>query len=282
MSALGLCTMLAEAVLVRIMIPWIGEKRATQVGLLSFAIQCIVLGGATKSWHLFVCVGFSLLGNLVYPSLSSLVSGIVEPESNGEALGAINGVKALTEGIGPLIFGGLMTISEDSNFPGWPYWIAAILVLIAYKVAERLPDDANADKTTTSFAVRRSHNHDVDDFVYELQFKQRRYPNHNNGNRSCLDADPKPREDEEYQSLLLLSEVEEEEEEDDNADNNDAPVVGRMPFQDAPNQPLDMDGGNIELTTTTTTTPQFALPASMKTATSCSRIAKPKTLFPPN
>lgn len=60
MSALGLCTMLAEAVLVRIIIPWVGEKKAIQIGLISFALQCLVLGAATEAWHLFICVAFSL------------------------------------------------------------------------------------------------------------------------------------------------------------------------------------------------------------------------------
>ena len=81
-----------------------------------------------------------MLGNLVYPSLSSLVSGSVEPDAVGEALGAINGIKALTEGIGPLVFGSLMTISEGSILPGWPYLIAAVLVAAAYMETERLPD----------------------------------------------------------------------------------------------------------------------------------------------
>jgi len=139
-SALGLSTMVAEAVLVRILVPLMGEKRAMKLGLVSFCLQCLVLGFAYESWHLFVCALFSMLGNLVYPSLSSLVSGSVEPDAVGEALGAINGIKALTEGLGPLLFGSLMTISEDSALPGWPYLIAAILVAAAYKETQLLPD----------------------------------------------------------------------------------------------------------------------------------------------
>jgi DHA1 family tetracycline resistance protein-like MFS transporter len=153
MSALGLSTMVAEAVLVRIMVPILGEKRAMRVGLISFAIQCCILGFAYDVWHLFVCAAFSMLGNLVYPSLSSLVSGSVEPDAVGEALGAINGIKALTEGFGPLVFGSLMTISEKSALPGWPYIVAAVLVLLAYKEADELPDI------------------EEDDYVHELERK---------------------------------------------------------------------------------------------------------------
>jgi MFS transporter, DHA1 family, tetracycline resistance protein len=168
-SVLGLSTMVAEAVLVRILVPLMGEKRAMKLGLASFALQCLVLGFAYESWHLFVCAGFSLLGNLVYPSLSSLVSGSVAPDSVGEALGAINGIKALTEGFGPLVFGSLMTISEKSPLPGWPYFLAAVLVVAAYKETSKLPDpDADdeyiheierskqrkASKASSSFILR--------------------------------------------------------------------------------------------------------------------------------
>ena len=51
---------------------------------------------AYEGWQLFICVLLSLGGNLVYPSLTSLVSGAVSPDQVGEALGAINGVKAMT------------------------------------------------------------------------------------------------------------------------------------------------------------------------------------------
>jgi MFS family permease len=145
MSALGLSTMVAEAVLVRIMVPMLGEKQSMKLGLLSFGIQCVILGFAYESWHLFVCAFFSMLGNLVYPSLSSLVSGSVEPDSVGEALGALNGIKALTEGVGPLLFGTLMTWSEKSAFPGWPYLLAAVLVFAAYKATDELPDIEHDD-----------------------------------------------------------------------------------------------------------------------------------------
>jgi MFS transporter, DHA1 family, tetracycline resistance protein len=118
MSALGLCTMVAEAVLVRILVPMLGEKRAMLLGLVCFGLQCVVLGFAYEGWHLFVLCAFSMLSNLVYPSLTSLVSGSVAPDSVGEALGAVNGIKALTEGVGPLVFGSLMTLSENTALPG--------------------------------------------------------------------------------------------------------------------------------------------------------------------
>lgn len=192
MSAIGLCTMVAEAVLVRIMVPMLGEKRAMKVGLVSFGLQCIVLGFAYEPWHLFVCAAFSLLGNLVYPSLSSLVSGSVEPDAVGEALGAVNGVKALTEGIGPLVFGSLMTLSEKSTLPGWPYLLASVLVVAAYKVAGELPDP------------------EEDDYIHETD-RRRSRPYHKKNTGDIMMTNTR-RDDSEYDALL--SDVEDSDEDD--------------------------------------------------------------------
>jgi len=156
MSALGLSTMISEAVLVRMLVPNIGEKKSIRIGLVAFSIQCIVLGFAYEGWHLFICVILSTVGNLVYPSLTSLVSSAVAPEMVGEALGAVNGVKALTEGIGPLFFGTLMTFSEKTALPGWPYLLASLFAMAAYKRGARLPDEEDEEYLSERFMRPRN------------------------------------------------------------------------------------------------------------------------------
>jgi MFS transporter, DHA1 family, tetracycline resistance protein len=192
MSALGLSTMIAEAVLVRILVPLLGEKQSTKLGLLAFALQCFVLGFAYESWHLFVCAFLSMIGNLVYPSLSSLVSGTVESHEVGEALGSLNGIKALTEGFGPLVFGTLMTLSEQSVLPGWPYLVATLCVLAAYHQANSLPDDDD--------------DNDANEFIPELRRRQR----HGTWQHGIvLSSLSPPLNDVDMETESLISEVEE-------------------------------------------------------------------------
>lgn len=89
--------------------------------------------------------GRSLLSNLVYPSISSLISRSVATSKQGEVLGAINGVRALTEGFGPLLFSCLFWYTEDTFLPGCPYLIAALVCLAALVLSYELPDTIDDD-----------------------------------------------------------------------------------------------------------------------------------------
>lgn len=141
LTVYGIATMFSEGVLVRLIVPRIGEMHAIRLGLLSFAIQCTVLAFSSTEHHIFLSVIFSMFANLVYPSMSSLVSKIVDEETQGEAQGALNGIRSLTEGFGPLLFGGLMAVFEGFPVPGAPYLLAAFISLWAFLHSYELPDE---------------------------------------------------------------------------------------------------------------------------------------------
>lgn len=70
LSTFGLCTMFAEGVVVRIAVPRLGEMTVMQMGLAAFALQCVCLAFANGPVVIFGSMAFSMLGNLVYPSIS--------------------------------------------------------------------------------------------------------------------------------------------------------------------------------------------------------------------
>merc|ERR1719198_1813769 len=92
-----------------------------RLGLGCFALQTAILAVAKNPRTVFYSTFLSLGSNLVYPSISSLVSRSVPTEMQGEAQGAVNGVKAVTEGIGPLAFSFLLAYFENTSLPGAPY-----------------------------------------------------------------------------------------------------------------------------------------------------------------
>jgi MFS transporter, DHA1 family, tetracycline resistance protein len=141
LSGYGIATMFSEGVLVRIVVPILGEVNSIRLGLMAFSLQCVVVAFSTTPTMIFVSMLFSMVANLVYPSISSLVSKIVPEDMQGEALGALNGIKALTEGFGPLLFGLFMSLYEKHPLPGAPYLVAAMLSLWALLHLYELPDE---------------------------------------------------------------------------------------------------------------------------------------------
>ena len=112
-----------------------------RIGLAGFAVQCVVIGTASDASMIWASIGLALLSNLVYPSLSSLVSRSTTAEQQGQAQGSINGVKALTEGFGPLLFGLLMNVFENTAVPGFPYIIGGGVCCVAIYMTYRIPEE---------------------------------------------------------------------------------------------------------------------------------------------
>ena len=139
LSGYGVATMFSEGVLVRWIVPALGEMNSIRLGLFSFSLQCLCVALSAQPAMIFVSMMFSLLSNLVYPSISSLVSKVVEEDAQGESLGALNGIKALTEGFGPLLFGLLMSLYEHHPTPGAPYLLACVLTMWAFLHTWEMP-----------------------------------------------------------------------------------------------------------------------------------------------
>lgn len=80
LSFYGLSTMFSEGVMVRYIVPVLGELQSMRLGLFCFAVQAVLLAFSSSPGWIFVSVTFSMVSNLVYPSISSLVSKIVTEE----------------------------------------------------------------------------------------------------------------------------------------------------------------------------------------------------------
>jgi DHA1 family tetracycline resistance protein-like MFS transporter len=141
LSTYGVTTMFSEGILVRLAVPSLGEMTCIRLGLLSYAFQITVIVFAPSYGWVFFSLFFSLFSNLVYPSICSLVTTVVDEGKQGEALGALNGIKSLTEGFGPLCFGLLMSLFESHPLPSAPYILVCFLLFWAFLHSYELSDD---------------------------------------------------------------------------------------------------------------------------------------------
>ena len=106
-----------------------GDKKLLMVGLIIFSIGLIFFFMAPSFWMIYPIIGFISFGlGLTTPTLSSIISKIVSKKDIGEVFGVNTSLNSLMSIFGPLWAG----LVYDYIRPSAPYWMGAILLLIAF------------------------------------------------------------------------------------------------------------------------------------------------------
>lgn len=137
----GLMVGLVQGLLIRIIIPKLGQKWSVYIGLMFYTFGLLLFAFAEKGWMMFVFLVPYCLGGVAGPSLQSIMSGQVPANEQGELQGALTSLISLTSIIGPLLMTGLFYhFTTDKNtiyFPGAPFLMAAVLALCSVGFAMR-------------------------------------------------------------------------------------------------------------------------------------------------
>jgi DHA1 family tetracycline resistance protein-like MFS transporter len=135
LGAIGVLFALVQGVLIRVVIPRIGEARTVAVGFVAMAVGFVGFAFATRGWMLYAfLVPFSLAG-LANPALRGLLSNRVPSNAQGELQGAIASLVSVTAIIAPWLmtelFGAFTSAAAPIYFPGAPFVAAALLMGVA-------------------------------------------------------------------------------------------------------------------------------------------------------
>ena len=130
----GIMIAIVQAGLIRIIIPWLGQKRSIYFGLALYAIGFLCFAFATKGWMMFAFVVPFSLGGICGPALQGVMSGQVPPNEQGELQGALTSLVSVTSIFGPLMMTNLFAYFTSSKapfqFPGAPFAMGAFLTLL--------------------------------------------------------------------------------------------------------------------------------------------------------
>jgi DHA1 family tetracycline resistance protein-like MFS transporter len=132
---------LVQGWLIRYINPKLGNEKSVYVGLGLYAFGMLLFGFATQSWMMFAfCVPYCL-GGIAGPALQSIISRQVLPNEQGELQGALTSLAGATSIVGPVIMTNLFYFFTNKNapvqFPGAPFLLGAILLLISTVLAKR-------------------------------------------------------------------------------------------------------------------------------------------------
>jgi MFS transporter, DHA1 family, tetracycline resistance protein len=129
----GVLITLVQGVLVRRVVPWLGEVRTAAAGFVLLILAFVMLAAAPGPGMLLVIavpltVGFGLLT----PSLSSLLSRITSSDTQGTVMGLYQSVNSLGRVIGPAL-GGFFFATEAAGMHGpvAPFVAACVMLVPA-------------------------------------------------------------------------------------------------------------------------------------------------------
>jgi DHA1 family tetracycline resistance protein-like MFS transporter len=130
----GMVMAIAQGLLTRVLIPWMGgERRAALAGMAAAVFAYLGYAFATQGWVMYVVSLSTFIFALAYPSMNAIASRQTPANAQGELQGAVACLYSLSAILGPplmtQIFGHFSAGTARVHFPGAPFAAAAALTL---------------------------------------------------------------------------------------------------------------------------------------------------------
>jgi len=140
LACVGIGAAIVQGLLIRVLIPRIGERNAVIIAALSMAISSVfyVVAGPDQGWLIFLAIPVGSLQGLFQPSINGLMSNAVSDETQGELQGAVASLQSMASVIGPPLFAAVFaafTVAGSIYYlPGAPFGLAGIVSLVALAI----------------------------------------------------------------------------------------------------------------------------------------------------
>ena len=142
--SLGLVGLLVGAVqggLIRIVNPWLGNKKSVYVGLGLYAAGLFLFSIASHSWMMFLFLVPYCLGGICGPALQSIITTQVPANEQGELQGGLTSVMSINNIIGPVLMTGLFSYftkpTAPVHFAGAAFFLGGLFMAISLLFAYR-------------------------------------------------------------------------------------------------------------------------------------------------
>lgn len=136
----GLMVSIVQGGLIRIVNPWLGNKRSVYFGFILYVIGFVLFAFAPSTLMMFLFIIPYCLAGITGPALQGIMTGQVPANAQGELQGGLTSLVSVTSIIGPLLMTWLFhyyTTPGNIYFPGAPFMAGAILTLIGTILAMR-------------------------------------------------------------------------------------------------------------------------------------------------
>jgi len=141
LTFVGIMTLIVMGGLTGKIVPRIGERRAIIIGFLLMTIGFVGYAFARDSLMIYVAIAIGSLGGIANPAVQSVMSKQAGPSAQGELQGAVASLSSVAAVISPLIMTRLFSYysapEAPLQFPGAPYFVSGVLVLLCVFIGAR-------------------------------------------------------------------------------------------------------------------------------------------------
>lgn len=141
LGVVGVMLAVVQGVLIRLIIPKVGEKNALYTGLAMYIIGFVLFAYASKSWMMFAFIIPYCLGGISGPAIQGILANKVPANEQGELQGIMAAMMSVASIIGPLLMTGLFSsftgAGAPTYFPGAPFMAGAVLTVISLMLCMR-------------------------------------------------------------------------------------------------------------------------------------------------
>lgn len=139
LMVVGLLVAVVQGFLVGKLVTKFGKRKVIIYGFLLWTVGMFLFSFAHKPWMLYAFLIPYALGGIAGPTVQGVISNQVSEKEQGILQGSITGLVSITAILGQFIFAPVFYyfIRPETSiyFPGAPYALAAVLLLIAFILA---------------------------------------------------------------------------------------------------------------------------------------------------
>ena len=126
----GLGSAVVQGLLVRRIVPELGERRAAMIGAAITAVAYLCLAFAPFGWVVLLGIVLQSIGAITNPAVQGMVSATAAADRQGETQGSLSSVQGLTAIVSPLVaswvFATFTGPTAPIMLPGAPFVVSAL------------------------------------------------------------------------------------------------------------------------------------------------------------
>lgn len=132
LASFGISVAVVEGILIRRILPWLGERRTIVLGFIFSIGIFVVLGFLTSGFWALLLAPISALGSVVIPAMRGIFANKAKANQQGEIQGIVSSTQSLAFIFAPLVLTYVFYASTRPDgpifLPGAPFLLAAAIV----------------------------------------------------------------------------------------------------------------------------------------------------------